>query len=80
MGQVAGDITAAAITIQPGGSVNGKLSAEKVSIEGQLNGSLKCAELTLASTSSVQADVFAEAMTVDNGAHVVGKVQVTGKK
>jgi len=79
-GNVAGDITATSIAIQPGGAVNGKLSAKKIDIEGQLKGSLKCGELALASTSTVQADVVAEAMTTESGAQVVGNVNVTGKQ
>ncbi len=79
-GKVAGDITAVAIAIQPGGSVEGRLSASTISIAGQLKGSLNCDDVTLASTSSVQADVEAEAMTTESGAEVVGRLKVTGKR
>ena len=78
-GKVAGDITAVAIAIQPGGSVDGELSASTITIEGQHKGLLKCSDLTLASSSSVKADVEAETLTTESGAEVVGNLKITGK-
>lgn len=78
-GIVAGNVTAEEVIILPSGSIDGVLSAKKVSIEGKLKGSVKCGDLKLASTSHVQADVVAQTMTTESGAKVVGNLKVTGK-
>jgi len=77
-GRVVGDVTAQAITVQSGGSIEGALSAGEIRIEGNLTGSLKCDDLKLVSTSHVQADILAKTMSTENGAKVVGNVKITG--
>ncbi len=77
-GHVVGDVSADAITVQLGGSVDGALSAKQIIIEGKHHGSLKCDDLKLASSSDVQADVTARTMETESGAKVVGKVNITG--
>ncbi len=79
-GSVVGDVAAEAVIIQPSGSIDGALSAKKISIEGKLKGSLKCDDLKLASTSDIQADVLAQTMTTESGAKVEGKVKITGRQ
>lgn len=79
-GNVTGDVTAEGIIIQPNGSIDGALSAKKISVEGRLKGNLKCDDLKLASTSNVQADVLAQTMTIESGAKILGKVKITGKQ
>jgi cytoskeletal protein CcmA (bactofilin family) len=77
-GRVVGDVSADAITVQLGGSVDGALSAKQIVIEGKHSGSLKCEDLKLASSSNIQADVVARTMETERGAKVVGKVKITG--
>ncbi|WP_146591823.1 bactofilin family protein [Puniceibacterium confluentis] len=77
-GRVIGDVTAQAVVVQGGGSVDGAVYATTVTLEGKHTGSLQCDDLKLASSSHVQADVVAKTMTVESGAHVVGKVHITG--
>lgn len=77
-GNVVGDVTAESVFVQLSGSINGALSANKVSIEGKYKGNLKCDDLKFASTSRVQADVTAQTMTTESGAKVVGKINITG--
>lgn len=79
-GSVAGDVAAEAINIQLGGSIEGALSAKKIGIEGKLTGSVKCDDLKLESTSHVRADIVAQSLTTENGAKVVGKVEITGRQ
>lgn len=76
-GHVVGDVSADAITVQLGGSVDGALSAKKITIEGKHKGSLKCDDLKLTASSNVQADVVARTMETESGAKVVGKVNIT---
>lgn len=77
-GHVVGDVSADAITVQLSGSVEGALSAKQIVIEGKHNGSLKCDDLKLASSSNIQADVVARTMETESGAKVMGKVNITG--
>ena len=77
-GRVVGDISADTIAVQIGGSVDGALSAKKIIIEGKHQGSLKCDDLKIASTSHVQADVVARTMATESGAKVVGNVNIAG--
>ncbi|WP_299673905.1 polymer-forming cytoskeletal protein [uncultured Roseobacter sp.] len=77
-GNVVGDVTADALTVQSTGSIDGALSAKTIAIEGRHKGSLKCDDLTFAASSHVQADVTAQTMTTESGAKVVGKINITG--
>ncbi|WIY24247.1 bactofilin family protein [Parasedimentitalea psychrophila] len=77
-GKVIGDVSAKSVVVRTNGSLAGAVSAETVTIEGKQTGSIKCADLTLASTSDVQVDVEAQTMTTQSGAKVSGKLQITG--
>lgn len=77
-GNVLGDVTATAVVVNSGGTIEGAVSAKTVVVEGRHKGSLNCDDVTFASTSSVQADVKAETMTTESGAKVLGKVEITG--
>ena len=77
-GRVAGDVTADAVVVQLNGSIDGALSAKQITIEGKHKGGLKCDDLMIAATSTVQADVTALTMTTESGAKVVGKINITG--
>lgn len=77
-GTVVGDVTAASVVVRVGGSIDGALSAKQVSVEGKHKGGLKCGNLTLASTSEVDANVEAVTLATESGAKVLGQVKVTG--
>ncbi len=79
-GRVVGDVTAETITVHVTGSVDGALSANKITVEGKHKGSLSCDYLKLASTSQVHADVAAKEMEMESGAKVMGKVDITGRQ
>ena len=77
-GKVIGDISAKTIVVQTSGTLAGAVSAETVTIKGKQSGSIKCADLTLTSTSEVHVNVEAQTMTVQSGAKILGKLQITG--
>ena len=79
-GTVVGDVTVGTVTIHPTGSIEGTLSAQDINIEGKLKGNLKGSNLKLAPTSQVQADIFVQTMTIENGAQISGKVKISGLK
>jgi len=77
-GKVIGDVSAKTIVVQTSGALAGAVSAETVTINGKQTGSIKCADLTLASTSEVHVNVEAQTMTAQSGAKILGKLQITG--
>lgn len=78
-GKVIGDVTAEAVLVHGTGSLDGALAAKKIAIQGKHKGTLKCDDLTFASTAQVEADVSARTMTTESGAKILGKVQITGQ-
>lgn len=79
-GRVTGNVNAHAVKLHLKGSIDGDLSAKIVTIEGKHKGSVQCDELTLTSTSDLNAKVSAQTMTTQNGAKIAGTVKVTGKQ
>lgn len=77
-GKVTGDITADAVFVQAGGSTKGTLSAKSITIEGTHSGNLQCDDLTLGTTSIVDANVHAKTMAAESGVKMNGKIKVTG--
>jgi cytoskeletal protein CcmA (bactofilin family) len=80
LGTVTGDVSARAIDVQQSGEVTGTLSAESIVIGGKVRGRVTCADLTLAETARVEADLATGALTSRKGAMLRGKVEVTGPK
>lgn len=80
LGTVTGDVSARAIDVQPTGQVSGTVSAETVVIGGRVRGRVTCADLTLAETARVEADLVAGALTSRKGATLTGRVEVTGPR
>ena len=79
-GRVVGDVAAKSVVIRVSGSIDGAVKATSVTVEGNQTGSIQCSDLTLASTSTVQADVNAQTMTAESGGTLAGKLQISGKK
>ncbi|MBQ2262742.1 MAG: polymer-forming cytoskeletal protein [Loktanella sp.] len=79
-GRVVGDVIAETIKVHVSGSVDGALSANKITVEGKHKGSLSCDYLKLASMSQVEADVVAKEMETESGAKIKGKVDITGRQ
>ncbi|KIC25682.1 MULTISPECIES: bactofilin family protein [unclassified Leisingera] len=78
-GRVVGDVSAQAVTVLEGGTVDGALSAKSVTVEGAYSGKIQCEDLRLAASSRVQADVSAQTMSTENGAQLQGNIKVSGK-
>ena len=70
MGQVGGKVTADAIMIEEGGSVEGELHATKVAIKGQFEGAIFGSVVNLHSTAKVSGEIFYETLCIESGAQV----------
>ena len=80
LGSVTGDINAASVDIGESGKVEGKVNSEDVQIHGWIKGALSAVSVTVHSQAVVSASINAETMISENGARIVGKVNVTGSK
>lgn len=79
-GSVSGDINVLSIVVRAGGLVQGALSGKSVLLEGRHKGTLKCDDLTLSSTSHVQADISAQTVTAQNGAEIESEMHIAGQR
>lgn len=77
-GKVLGNVSAASVSLFQAGEINGNLTAASVSVEGSYEGTLKCDELQVASTSNIKGDISAKTMTTEGGGVFVGKVNISG--
>lgn len=77
-GKITGDVKALSVDLQPTGVVTGTVSADRVTISGQLKGSVSCTDLSLNETARVDADMTAKTLSSMKGSHVVGRIEITG--
>jgi cytoskeletal protein CcmA (bactofilin family) len=81
-GQVEGDVAARAhtLTVAPGARINGNIVARSVALHGHVTGTIKAdAMLEVASTGSVNGEVAAPRMVIEEGAVLDGRVTVGGR-
>lgn len=72
-GTVRGRIDVNHLVIAPTGSVEGDVTAKKVRVCGQLDGSLSADEVTLAATCNVHGDIEYENLVMESGARLEGQ-------
>lgn len=77
-GRITGDVRALSVDVQPGGIVKGSVSAERVTISGELTGNVSCSDLSLNETAKVEADMTAKTLSSTKGSHVIGRVEIRG--
>ncbi len=76
-GEVKGQIQASAIKILYSGKVEGTVTCETLSVDGELSGTVGVADLTISSTGIVLADVQYSTLTTAKGAKLQGQLKVT---
>jgi cytoskeletal protein CcmA (bactofilin family) len=75
------DVTVRAntLTIAPGAHINGNIIARSVSLHGHVTGTITAdAKLEVASTGSVNGEVTAARMVIEEGAVLDGQVRIGG--
>ena len=80
LGSVTGDINSISVVIGESGKVEGKVNAGDVEIHGWIKGALSAVSVTIHSNAVVSANIHAKKMTSENGARIVGKINITGSK
>jgi cytoskeletal protein CcmA (bactofilin family) len=72
-GNVAGDISCAALIQGEGSEVTGMVVAESARVAGTIKGSITANMLTILKTARIEGDVTYGALTIEEGAQVEGK-------
>ena len=74
-GQVRGDVHGKEVLVSKGGSVTGKVWAEKIDIRGTVDGSIVAVSITLHDSAKVGGDMMHQKLSISEGAEFDGRVQ-----
>jgi cytoskeletal protein CcmA (bactofilin family) len=74
-GQVRGDVHGKEILVSKGGSVTGKVWAEKIDVRGTVDGSIVAVAITLHESAKVGGDIMHQKLSISEGAEFDGRVQ-----
>jgi len=75
-GHVHGDVHGKQVTISKGGSVDGKVRAEKIEVYGDVRGSIIAVTITLHQSARVEGDIMHQRLSISEGAEFDGRVQL----
>ena len=73
-GRIEGDITCAALVQGEQSSIQGAITAESARLAGKLSGSITARELIILKTAQVEGEVHYDALTIEPGAQVDGRI------
>ena len=73
-GTMTGDIRAGGLVIGEGARITGEVVAERVRVCGHVHGVIRASRVDLAASAVIEGDVMHEALTVEDGAKMDGKV------
>ncbi len=73
-GTIEGDLSCTALTQGSSGKVIGHITAEKVTLAGQVDGTISARDLVLERTARISGDLAYENVSIENGAKVDGRV------
>jgi len=71
-GVVDGDIKSRALTISHGAAVNGAIEADKVYVQGEVNGQITAENVVLGASARVVGDVVHRDLVIESGAFLEG--------
>ena len=77
-GKVEGDIACAALIQGEGSEIVGGISAESARLAGLVRGSIATRELVILKTARIQGDLRYDALTIEQGAQVNGRLSPRG--
>ncbi len=75
-GQVRGDVHGKEVVISKGGSVTGKVWAERIEVRGAVHGSILAVNITLHDSARVEGDIMHQKLSISEGAEFDGRVQL----
>jgi cytoskeletal protein CcmA (bactofilin family) len=75
-GSIKGPVNVKALIIKEKGSVIGEINAERVDIQGYVDGKVTAQKITIGATGEIKGDLeFTESLVVDEGARLDGNVK-----
>ena len=75
-GQVRGDVHGKEILVSQGGSVTGKVWAERIDVRGTVDGSIVAVAITLHDSAKVAGDIMHQKLSISEGAEFDGSVKL----
>ena len=78
-GNVSGEIVAdSAVLVEEGATINANLTVQEASIGGRVNGNVSATgKISLSPTARIDGDIHTPSLTIDEGAQVKGKIEVS---
>jgi cytoskeletal protein CcmA (bactofilin family) len=78
-GQIDGELHCTSLVISRGAHVNGTIAAERVEVDGNVEGPIQGGEVILKSQAHVVGDIHHQSLAIERGAHFEGRsMQVLG--
>lgn len=74
-GRVEGDVTCASLAQGTDSQIFGSVTAETARLAGTVEGSVRARDLTIERSARISGDVEYEAITIENGGHVEGRLR-----
>ena len=76
-GQINGDVKSRSLTVKEGGTIEGNVSADEVTVFGNVFGTIQAREVKLRPTSHVEGDIFHEELEIEMGTNFSGTLTRT---
>lgn len=77
-GSIDGDIACSSLVQGEGSEINGGVQAETVRIAGLIRGSVRAREVVILRTARIEGDVSYDALTIEQGARLDGRLTPNG--
>ena len=77
-GAVEGDITCESLVQGESSTITGAINAKTARLSGKIDGSITCGQLVILKTARITGDVSYDALTIEQGAIVDGKLSPHG--
>ena len=72
-GQIEGEIHCTSLIISRGAHISGTIAADRVVVDGKVEGPIQGGEVILKSQSHVVGDIHSRSLAIENGAHFDGR-------
>jgi cytoskeletal protein CcmA (bactofilin family) len=72
-GKIEGNVTCTNVTIRRSGSVKGDVTADKIHVDGEINGLVKGIDITISDGGRVTGVIMYESLSVSSGAYIDGQ-------
>ncbi|MFP1646750.1 bactofilin family protein [Pontitalea aquivivens] len=78
-GRIIGDLTVDTLVLARGGRIEGNVRARNVTLEGDLVGTVSAESVVVKTSATVKADITCQAISIDTGAMIEGRLSCKAK-